>query len=29
LIVDEPALAQVFTAEFGRVYEQAKNPPKK
>ena len=28
LIVDDPALAQVFTAEFRRVYEQARNPPK-
>jgi phosphatidylserine/phosphatidylglycerophosphate/cardiolipin synthase-like enzyme len=29
MIVDDPSLAQAFTAEFGRVYEQAKNPPKK
>ena len=29
LIVDDASLAQAFTAEFGRVYEQAKNPPKK
>lgn len=29
LIVDEVALAQAFTAEFQRVYEQAKHPPKK
>lgn len=29
LIVDDPTLAQAFTMEFGRVYEQAKNPPKK
>ena len=29
LIVDDAGLAQAFTAEFGRVYEQAKNPPKK
>ncbi len=29
LIVDEPALALAFEAEFGRVYEQAQNPPKK
>jgi phosphatidylserine/phosphatidylglycerophosphate/cardiolipin synthase-like enzyme len=29
LIVDDPSLAQQFTAEFGRVYDQAKNPPKK
>jgi len=29
LIVDEPALAQAFTAEFERVLAQAKNPPKK
>jgi phosphatidylserine/phosphatidylglycerophosphate/cardiolipin synthase-like enzyme len=29
LIVDDPTLAGQFTAEFGRVYEQAKNPPKK
>ncbi len=29
LIMDDPSLAQAFTAEFGRVYEQAKNPPKK
>jgi phosphatidylserine/phosphatidylglycerophosphate/cardiolipin synthase-like enzyme len=29
MIVDDPSLAQAFTAEFGQVYEQAKNPPKK
>jgi phosphatidylserine/phosphatidylglycerophosphate/cardiolipin synthase-like enzyme len=29
LIVDDPALAQAFTAEFERVLEQAKNPPNK
>jgi phosphatidylserine/phosphatidylglycerophosphate/cardiolipin synthase-like enzyme len=29
LIVDDAGLAQAFTAEFGQVYEQAKNPPKK
>lgn len=29
IIVDDTNLAQAFTAEFGRVYEQAKNPPKK
>jgi phosphatidylserine/phosphatidylglycerophosphate/cardiolipin synthase-like enzyme len=29
LIVDDPSLAQQFTAEFGRVYDQAKNPPNK
>ena len=29
LIVDDAALAAQFTAEFMRVYEQAKNPPKK
>jgi len=29
LIVDDPALAQAFTAEFERVLAQAKNPPKK
>jgi phosphatidylserine/phosphatidylglycerophosphate/cardiolipin synthase-like enzyme len=29
LIVDDATLAQAFEAEFGRVYEQAKNPPKK
>ncbi|MBI5033067.1 MAG: hypothetical protein HZB51_21305 [Chloroflexi bacterium] len=29
LIVDDPALAAQFTAEFGRVYATAKNPPKK
>jgi phosphatidylserine/phosphatidylglycerophosphate/cardiolipin synthase-like enzyme len=29
LIVDDAGLAQAFTAEFGRVYDQAKNPPKK
>lgn len=29
LIIDDPRLAQQFTAEFGRVYDQAKNPPKK
>jgi len=29
LIVDDPTLAQAFTAEFERVYAQAKNPPKK
>ncbi len=28
LIVDDPALAQAFQAEFGRVYDTAKNPPK-
>jgi len=28
LIIDEPSLAQSFEVEFGRVYEQAKNPPK-
>jgi phosphatidylserine/phosphatidylglycerophosphate/cardiolipin synthase-like enzyme len=28
LIVDDTKLAQAFTAEFQRVYEQAKNPPK-
>jgi phosphatidylserine/phosphatidylglycerophosphate/cardiolipin synthase-like enzyme len=29
LIIDDPALAAQFTAEFLRVYTQAKNPPKK
>lgn len=29
LIFDDPSLAQQFIAEFGRVYDQAKNPPKK
>lgn len=29
LIIDDLALAQSFTAEFMRVYEQAKSPPKK
>ena len=29
IIVDDAPRAQAFTAEFGRVYEQAKNPPKK
>lgn len=29
LIVDDPSLAQQFIAEFGRVYDQAKNPPRK
>jgi phosphatidylserine/phosphatidylglycerophosphate/cardiolipin synthase-like enzyme len=29
LIVDDIPFAQSFTAEFARVYEQAKNPPKK
>jgi phosphatidylserine/phosphatidylglycerophosphate/cardiolipin synthase-like enzyme len=29
LIVDDIQLAQAFTAEFQRVYEQAQNPPKK
>ena len=29
LIVDDTSLAQAFTAEFQRVYEQAQNPPKK
>jgi phosphatidylserine/phosphatidylglycerophosphate/cardiolipin synthase-like enzyme len=29
LIVDDVSLAQAFEAEFARVYEQAKNPPKK
>ena len=29
LIFDDSAMAQQFTAEFARVYEQAKNPPKK
>ncbi len=29
LIVDDASLAQQFEAEFARVYEQAKNPPKK
>lgn len=29
LIVDDIPLAQSFTAEFARVFEQAKNPPKK
>jgi phosphatidylserine/phosphatidylglycerophosphate/cardiolipin synthase-like enzyme len=29
LIVDDATLAQAFEAEFGRVYEQAKHPPKK
>lgn len=29
LIIDDPALAQQFTAEFMRVYDLAKNPPKK
>jgi phosphatidylserine/phosphatidylglycerophosphate/cardiolipin synthase-like enzyme len=29
LILDEPALAGQFAAEFARVYAQAKNPPKK
>lgn len=29
LIVDDPSLAAQFTTEFLRVYEQAKNPPKK
>ncbi len=28
LIIDDPALAQTFTAEFERVLEQAKHPPK-
>ena len=29
LIVDDARLAQAFTAEFQRVYAQAKNPPNK
>ena len=29
IIVDDPSLAAQFTAEFGRVYATAKNPPKK
>lgn len=29
IIVDDVLLAQTFQAEFARVYEQAKNPPKK
>jgi len=29
IIVDAPSLAAQFEAEFARVYEQAKNPPKK
>ncbi|MBI5302831.1 MAG: phospholipase [Chloroflexi bacterium] len=29
LIIDDASLAQAFTAEFARVYAQAKNPPKK
>lgn len=29
IIVDDPSLAAQFTAEFGRVYTQAKNPPAK
>lgn len=29
IILDDPALAQQFTGEFMRVYDQAKNPPKK
>lgn len=29
LIIDEPSLAAQFQAEFARVYDQAKNPPKK
>ena len=29
IIVDDPSLAAQFTAEFGRVYDTAKNPPKK
>jgi phosphatidylserine/phosphatidylglycerophosphate/cardiolipin synthase-like enzyme len=29
LIIDDPGLAQQFETEFARVYEQAKNPPKK
>jgi len=29
IIVDDPALAAQFEAEFARVYETAKNPPKK
>jgi phosphatidylserine/phosphatidylglycerophosphate/cardiolipin synthase-like enzyme len=29
IIVDDPSLAAQFEAEFARVYEQAKNPPKK
>ena len=29
LIIDDPSLAQQLIAEFGRVYDQAKNPPKK
>ncbi|MBI5032158.1 MAG: hypothetical protein HZB51_16630 [Chloroflexi bacterium] len=29
LIVDDLSLAQQFIAEFGRVYDQANNPPKK
>lgn len=29
LIIDDQSLAQQFTAEFGRVYDQAKNQPKK
>ena len=29
LIVDDASLAQAFTAEFQRAYEQAQNPPKK
>jgi phosphatidylserine/phosphatidylglycerophosphate/cardiolipin synthase-like enzyme len=29
LIIDDAPLAQAFEAEFARVYDQAKNPPKK
>lgn len=29
IIVDDASLAQTFQAEFARVYDQAKNPPKK
>ena len=29
LIIDDASLAQIFQVEFARVYEQAKNPPKK
>lgn len=29
LIIDDASLAQVFEAEFARVYDQAKNPPRK
>jgi phosphatidylserine/phosphatidylglycerophosphate/cardiolipin synthase-like enzyme len=29
LIFDDPSMAQQFQPEFGRVYEQAKNPPNK